>query len=74
MSASGPPAAGRHGLCPACRHVREVRTARSVFLLCERSRGDERFPRYPAQPCMACPGFEPYPGRAEAADDPRSRR
>lgn len=46
------------GLCPACAHVRLVRTPRSEFLLCERSRSDSRFERYPRQPVAACPGFE----------------
>ena len=47
------------GLCPACRHARRVTTPRSVFLLCERSRDDERYERYPRQPVRACPGHEP---------------
>ena len=51
----GPPP----GLCGACRHSRVVRTSRgSVFRLCERSAMDVRFPRYPALPVIACPGFE----------------
>jgi hypothetical protein len=45
-------------LCPACRHVRRVTTPRSVFLLCERSRDDPRYERYPRQPVRECPGYE----------------
>ncbi len=47
------------GLCPGCRHVRRITTPRSVFLLCERSREDAHFERYPRQPVRECPGFEP---------------
>ncbi|HUA12433.1 MAG TPA: hypothetical protein VMA83_10555 [Solirubrobacteraceae bacterium] len=50
------------GLCPACAHRREVRNTRgSVFLLCERSRTEPEYPRYPRQPVLSCPGFEPEP-------------
>jgi hypothetical protein len=49
------------GLCPRCRHVQQVRTPRSVFLLCTLSRTDPRFERYPRQPVLACPGYEPSP-------------
>lgn len=48
------------GLCPRCEHCREVRNTRgSVFLLCERSRTEPEYPRYPRQPVLSCPGFEP---------------
>jgi len=50
------------GLCAACIHARRVESVRgSVFLLCERSRDDPRFPRYPRLPVLACAGFEPSP-------------
>jgi hypothetical protein len=49
------------GLCERCRHAREVTTPRSAFVLCERSRDDPRFERYPRLPVLACPGFEPRP-------------
>ncbi len=49
----------RAGLCDLCRHQRVVRTTRgSAFSLCERSKTDERFPKYPRVPVAACPGFE----------------
>lgn len=49
----------REGLCPHCHHVRAITSAKgSVFYLCERSKSDERFPRYPVQPRMECLGFE----------------
>ena len=52
----GPPA----GLCDTCRYQREVRTTRgSRFSLCERSRDDPAYPRYPRLPVLACRGYEP---------------
>lgn len=55
------------GLCNRCRHQRLVPNRRgSVFSLCERSREDERFPRYPRLPVLDCGGFEP--GDATAAE------
>jgi hypothetical protein len=48
------------GLCDTCLHRRLVPNTRgSVFSLCERSRSDPRFPRYPRLPVTACPGHEP---------------
>jgi len=53
----------RVGLCTACRHSRVVTTKRgSRFLLCERSRTEPRYPRYPALPMLQCTGFEPADG------------
>jgi hypothetical protein len=47
------------GLCPDCRHSRTVQTRRgSLFVLCERSRTDPAFPRYPALPVRQCRGYE----------------
>jgi hypothetical protein len=49
----------RDGLCPQCHHVRRITSAKgSVFLLCELSKSDARFPRYPPQPRMECAGFQ----------------
>lgn len=48
------------GLCSICRHHRVTGNRRgSTFHLCERSRGDPRFRRYPPLPIIRCPGFEP---------------
>jgi hypothetical protein len=48
------------GLCDSCSHQRLVRNTRgSVFSLCERSRLDPAYPRYPRLPVLACPGHEP---------------
>jgi hypothetical protein len=49
---------GPEGLCPHCPHVRRIQSERgSVFLLCELSRSDQRFPRYPPQPRVVCSGY-----------------
>lgn len=57
-SAPRPPA----GLCDDCRHQRLVRNTRgSVFSLCERSRHDPAYPRYPRLPVTVCGGHEPRP-------------
>jgi hypothetical protein len=47
------------GLCDACAHARLVTSGRgSEFLLCERSRTDARYPRYPRLPVVVCAGYE----------------
>jgi hypothetical protein len=47
------------GLCDSCRHRRLVPNTRgSVFSLCERSRTDPAYPRYPRLPVLACAGHE----------------
>ena len=46
-------------LCETCGNVREVRTARSRFLLCELSFADVAFPRYPPHPVVRCDGYRP---------------
>lgn len=46
------------GLCRACRHSRLIRSGRgSTFWLCELSRTDPAFPRYPPLPVVSCGGF-----------------
>lgn len=48
------------GLCAGCVHVRVVRSGKgSTFYLCERSRTDPAFPRYPRLPVLRCRGFAP---------------
>jgi hypothetical protein len=54
------------GLCDSCRHQRIVRNTRgSSFSLCERSRTEPEFPRYPRLPVVKCAGYE---RREEASD------
>jgi hypothetical protein len=60
-----------NGLCDSCRQQRLVPNTRgSVFSLCERSRTDSRYPRYPPIPVLSCPGFDPGPG-LPAPETPR---
>ena len=50
------------GLCDRCSQQRVVRNTRgSRFSLCERSRTDPAYPKYPPLPVVNCPGFEPRP-------------
>ena len=51
------------GLCGGCVHVRTVRSGKgSTFYLCELSRVDPAFPRYPRIPVLRCRGYEPREG------------
>ena len=47
----------RPSLCETCGNVREVRTARSRFLLCGLSLTDAAYPKYPPQPVVRCDGY-----------------
>jgi hypothetical protein len=56
----GPRAMGMmtESLCESCRFMRAVVSGRgSRFLLCELSRQDRRFPKYPPQPVTRCSGY-----------------
>lgn len=47
------------GLCNTCRYQRVVRNTRgSVFSMCERSRIDSSYPKYPRVPVLECAGWE----------------
>jgi hypothetical protein len=47
------------GLCDSCRHQRLVSNTRgSTFSLCERSRTDPAYARYPRLPVDRCRGHE----------------
>lgn len=61
------------GLCERCAHVRVIRTPRSEFLLCERSKDDPAFARYPRLPVLTCAGFESRP-KDETPPDGSSER
>ena len=45
-------------LCETCKNMREVRTAKSRFLLCELSVTHAAYPKYPPQPIMRCDGYQ----------------
>ena len=52
------------GLCATCTHARSVTSARgSVFLMCERSRTDTRYPKYPRLPVVTCAGYDEQPAQ-----------
>jgi GNAT superfamily N-acetyltransferase len=56
---SQPDEARAAGLCASCHHVERIVSARgSTFYLCQRSRTDARFPKYPRLPVRACAGYE----------------
>jgi hypothetical protein len=58
---SRPPA----GLCDRCRHQRIVENTRgSSFSLCELSRTNPDFPRYPRLPVETCAGFSAREGKS----------
>jgi hypothetical protein len=47
------------GLCDSCRYQRVIRNTRgSEFSLCERSKTEPEYPRYPRVPVTACAGYE----------------
>jgi hypothetical protein len=46
------------GLCANCAFARRIESARgSRFVLCEKSRTDPGFAKYPRLPVIACSGF-----------------
>jgi len=46
------------GLCATCKNVRRVTSDRgSRFYLCELSKVDARFPKYPRLPVLNCSGY-----------------
>ena len=59
-------------LCETCGNVREVRTARSRFLLCGLSLPDAAYPKYPPQPVVRCDGYRPKRDAVER--EPGDRR
>jgi len=55
------------GLCASCMHGRVISGAHSTFWLCELSRTDSRFPRYPRLPVLRCSGYRRSSGDHGAA-------
>jgi hypothetical protein len=53
------------GLCGDCQHAARIESSKgSVFLLCELSKTDSRFAKYPRLPVLACSGYS----RMDSAD------
>jgi hypothetical protein len=47
------------GLCDSCSHQKLIGNTRgSTFSMCERSKTDSRYPKYPRIPVEKCPGYE----------------
>jgi hypothetical protein len=47
------------GLCADCVHARHIESDRkSVFILCELSLKNPRFPKYPRLPVLSCDGYK----------------
>ena len=47
------------GLCAYCIHMRTITSDRgSVFYLCQLSKADPSFPKYPRLPVLECRGYE----------------
>jgi hypothetical protein len=52
----------RVGLCLTCAHARSIRSAKgSEFWLCELSKTNSRFKKYPPLPIVQCAGFSASP-------------
>jgi hypothetical protein len=48
------------GLCELCQYQRVIGNTRgSTFSMCERSKTDPDYPKYPRLPVLECAGFEP---------------
>ena len=61
MDEKAPPMRAQRGagLCDSCSHQKEVRNTRgSTFSLCNRSKDDPAYPRYPRLPVLTCAGYE----------------
>jgi GrpB-like predicted nucleotidyltransferase (UPF0157 family) len=56
----------RHnGLCSDCLHARRLESPRgSVFILCNLSLTDARFPKYPRLPVLSCSGYRSKSGES----------
>jgi hypothetical protein len=54
-----PPGIQTASLCANCLHARRLESARgSVFILCNLSHTDPRFPKYPRLPVLYCDGYK----------------
>lgn len=59
------------GLCGRCSRARVIENRRgSRFYLCERSRDDPAYPRYPRLPVVRCAGYEPAADASAGRESP----
>jgi len=57
-------------LCISCHHKREIHNKRgSIFLLCSKSKEDDRFAKYPVQPVVACQAYVREEKRGEKREE-----
>jgi hypothetical protein len=50
------------GLCDSCKHQRLIYNTRgSTFSMCERSKKEPEYPKYPRLPVEHCRGYEQRP-------------
>jgi hypothetical protein len=50
------------GLCSDCLHSRRIESAHgAVFILCNLSLTDPRYPKYPRLPVLSCDGYKKKP-------------
>jgi hypothetical protein len=56
-------------LCESCRWMCEVTTPRSRFLLCELSKTNAAYPKYPPQPVVRCAGHQQKQAETETTTD-----
>jgi hypothetical protein len=55
-------------LCDTCAWMREIVTPKgSRFLLCQFSKSDPAYPKYPPQPMVGCGGY--VRGNADGAEE-----
>lgn len=53
---------GQAGLCADCLHARRIESGHgSVFILCNLSLTNPRFPKYPRLPVLSCDGYKKKP-------------
>jgi hypothetical protein len=57
------------GLCADCVNARWIESSRgSHFVLCELSRSDPQFAKYPRLPVLSCAGYQPSGEPAKITD------
>lgn len=62
--------AGRFGLCDTCQNAKLIRNTRgSVFLMCELSKTDDGYPKYPPVPIVQCQGYRPPDDTGKGTSD-----
>jgi hypothetical protein len=55
---NAPKAEMQAGLCRDCLHARRVESERgSVFVMCQLSATEAKFPKYPRLPVFSCAGY-----------------